>query len=849
MNTYTGTRPPIPEIVDISKLDNNRHASECRTFLNSVFRYETLKRAELERTWNRARAYDRNRQWNRPQRGTGGRLWYSWEPITFRQGEAKFPMPTRNIFSPAIQDEKARIIGVGSNPYVRLDDREAEDAAKLAKDVLLDRNEKTNWKEQNHLGAYHAAMFGQWIEASRWDVTLLKTIRGPVLSAVKCERCSFALADANIGAQQAADLRTSKPYPGAIHRLADEGGQAIDRVNGCPDCDSPMQPYEPPPDVFKQGAAPDPLGREFGKDRPLGEDITTVESPYGAFPMNQGIGYQTAEEMEEIGLRNPKPLDWIKARFQDIEGLVPEQDRELFRHHPAASSWAQTYTADGLWDQYALYDEWYKKPSRDFPRGRAIIMAGRKLLYSGELFIPNTEIPMVSVQWAQWELREGEVWGKPLAEDLFSVQDNINSGISQAMNMTQKWTDPKLVLHDGMNLDFTGGNNSQYASDVWTVNTRGLPPEVQQKYPFILPNNANPGNLWQMYDRDRDHVETASGARAAEVGNVQGVELNYSALLFAAQKSAERRKPRTDGIRELKRKIWTHRLRLIAALYTEERLISYQDENSAERTRKIRGLELKNQTEVTLEDEPVVDSAIAERASIQQGLDWGTIRTTAAGGSYGADRRINRAIGVPEELNEDRDIQQDDAGEEWEAFIERGEEPMIDQQADDHLIHYNAHSLALESRHARNLKATLAKKGITWAAVLKATWEWERLLQDLQLSQQAVRSAPTPQVMAEQLPPDQVAVMQQKVAQAQQRTQTFPVVLELQIYDVWLRLLAAHGITNPPKELLLLVRFKAHDLAHWKMALPPPMPAAPAPPGAPGAAPPPPAAAAAPPPQ
>lgn len=837
LTTTAGKRPPIPAIpADLANATNNSHATECRIFMDHVFRYETLKRAELERAWNRARSYDRNRQWLRPMRGgAGGRMWFAWEPIVLNKGDAKFPMPTRNIFSPAIQDEKARLIGVGSKPYVRLDDKDAEDAALLAKHALIDRNEKTNWKEQNHLGCYHAAMFGQWIQECSWDVTRLKTIRGPVLGAVKCDRCNFALADPNVNAQQAAQLRTTKAYPGNVHRIVNTAdGTGKDQVQGCVDCNSPMGPYEPPPAVFNaQGAAgADMFGQPFGKDRPLGEDVTRVISPYSAFPGNQGFGYQTAEDMEEIGLRTTETLNWIKARHEDTEGLRPEENKELFRHHPATSAFGPSYGYDGLWDQYALYDRWFLKPTTDFPRGRAIIMAGRKLLFSGELFIAGTDIPMTGIQWAQWELREGEIWGKSLAEDLHSVQDNINSGVSQAMELGQKWTNPKMIMHEGMNVDFSGGNNSKYASDIWTVNTRGLPPEIAAKYPYTFGNTGNPGTLFQLYDRDHDHVETASGARAAEVGNVSGVELNYSALLFAAQKSAERRKPRTDGIRELKRKTWSHRLRMIAGLYTEERLIHYQDDHSETRTRKIKGLELKNQTEVTLEDEPIVDSAIAERASIQQGLSWGTIRTSAAGGPYGADRRINRAIGVPESLNEDRNAQEDDAREEWETFQTNGEEPYIDRVADNHAIHYATHNAALESREARELKAALKKSGITWGSILRVTWEWERMLGDLLLSQQVVRAAPKPDVLARELPPAQIAQVQQKLTQAKARTMSFPSVLELQIFDVFSRLIAANEIEMTP-ELHTLVRMKSHALGHWKLAQAGPVMPAP-PPGAPG---------------
>jgi hypothetical protein len=848
-----GKRPKVPEIPDdLTSLTDNGHATECRAFLDHVFQYETIKRAELERGWNRARLYDRNKQWNRRLSGQGGRLWYAWEPIVLKVGETKFPMPTRNIFSPAMQDEKARIIGVGTKPYVRIDDRDAEEAAKLGKHALLHRNETTGWDAQNAHGAYHAAMFGQWIECVDWDVSLLKTIRGPVLGAVKCARCSFALANTDVDPAQAQELRATKSFPAAIHRTVGPGGAVQDTVKECPDCgDQPMQPYDPPPAAFREGAPPDALGQPFGKDRPLGEDTTRVISPYSFFPQNQGAGYQTDLEMEEYGIRTPRTPDWVEERYEDIEGLDAEQDREKFRHHPADNTAPIYSAADGLWDGYLLYDEWYKKPCRRFPRGRVIIMAGRKLLYSGELYVEGTEIPMNDCRVAQWEPREGVIWGKPLAEDMFSVQDNINSGISQAMNMTQKWTDPKILLHEGMNLNFTGGQNSQYASDIWTVNTRGIPPEIAAKFPMEIGNKANPGTIFEMYDRDHDHVADATGARAAETGNVSGVELNYSALLFAATKSAERRKPRNMGIRALKKGIWTTRLRMIAGLYTEERQVQYQDDNNETITKKLQGIELKGQTQVTLEDEPLVDSAIAERAAIQQGLEWGTVKTSQNGGAYGCDRRINRAIGVPELLNEDNNIQDDDARDEWASYLSKGDEPMIDKQADNHAIHYETHNVAMESREARELKKAIAQQGVPWSMFLRATWEWERLFKELTASRLAIQTAPSPEQLQRTMPPAMVMEVGAKLAKAKQNLMGFPAVLELQIFDVFTRLCTAYKIDINIPELKQLARFKAHGLGHWWLAtqmMAPPMgaPAGPGPGGPPAAGGPPPPAAAAP---
>ena len=187
-----GARPQVPPVgnPDIwntpAGANDLSHASRCRIFLNYVFHYETLKLAELERGWNRARLYDANHQWLRPYMSASGRMWFTWEPIRFRKGDAKFPMPKRNVFSPAIQDEVSRLVGVGTKPYVRVDDPEAEDGAKAARQALLGRNEQTGWDEQNRQGCYHAAMFGQWIHETGWRINLMDTVRRAPTEAMAC---------------------------------------------------------------------------------------------------------------------------------------------------------------------------------------------------------------------------------------------------------------------------------------------------------------------------------------------------------------------------------------------------------------------------------------------------------------------------------------------------------------------------------------------------------------------------------------------------------------------------------------------------------------------------------------
>jgi len=848
---WVGQRAPqLPPICDPEDISDSRHASELRNYLNWWFRWRTTKRAELERGWNRARLYHAAKQWLQPFRRAGAeRLWYAWEPLRLPDKSRLFPRPVINVFSKAIHHEVAWLIGVGSRPYVRVDDPDKREGAELAKQVLLDRNEKTEWEDDQRTGAYAAAMFGQWIECSSFEFDVTKTTAGPPTEAVMCKPCGFLLREPEVDGKYVPHLTSAynaveqslDPYAGINQREA----RNINRVVACPRCGHELEPVEDMPEsMWRSGR--DSLERSLTVHRAIGEDVTWTASPYDFYPENQGVGYESDRDMQAFGLRQPLRADWVKNRFEMARRLniKPYFDAEIFSHHPMVLTAGMGHTAafsDGIWQEWGILDRLYIKPSSDEARGRAIVMWGLNLLMDDEYFHPETDIPRVECAVAQWEKRHREIWGKPEAEDLFSRQDNINSTKSQMMNIRQKWTDPKLVLHAGMNFRQRGGPGDLYSTDILEVDWTGVTPEIAAKFPMTIGEKSPSSQIAQELKDEIEMVEKLSGQTGAATGDVSGVEFNYSALLFSATKSAEVRKPRTAALRRLKRKIWTHRLRNIANFYREDRLIHYRDDSNEWAVKQVRGFMLQGQTDVALEDEPLVDSAIAERASIDQAVQWGTIRPTKLGGSYVVDRKLNRAINLPPELNEDRNIQEDNAHAEWMAWVEKGIEPVVDLYADEHQIHGKRHALDLEGPLARKLHKALAQRDIEWGRdVLIACWEWERMLDELTgmraLVTQAVSEKPIEKMIEFGFPEPQILDAQNKLMVAARAVQGFPAQLDRQIFVVWMRLLQA---SRQPKlfepqgtlfgPLLALVRMKAHLLAHNRILMGTSEPQAPAP--------------------
>lgn len=883
--SYTGNRPPVPDIG--TDPDDTQHAGRCRVFLDHVFVYTTSKRLELERGWNRARLFDKPIQWLMPARGSSSSSWFTWEPQRVQRGRPVVPRPIRNIFSPAIQVEVSRLVGVGSKPYVRVDDPDATDAADLSKNVLLDRNERTGWDLDNRLGAYHAAMFGQWIQTIRRELSFIDTKAHPVTGSVACEACGYRLADERIPEEQLRNAGSRFPQAIGRRRIPGKELEFESFAQACPGCGhekfGPSAVPRPPSGNY-QDAGNDQIGRPLFQDLPKGEEKTEPTSPYCFFPANQGIGYQKDDDMREFGIRTPRDLDYLAEHYERGDEITAESDVDLYQHHPVVMGhWGLSYRPEGVWRNHALEDVYVQKPTRKFPRGRVIIMAGRRLLQDSELFIEGTDIPWIDTRVAQWELIENEIWGKSLASDLFSVQVNINSAISQRMDIRQKWTSPKLILHQGQDIQFTGGSDGLWASDVWRVDSRGLPPEVQARYPIPFGHQGADTSITAEIQSELEFVPQISGAFDPETGNVSGAELNYSALLFAATKSAERRKPRIDGFRLLKRRIWTLRLRHVAAFQTDPELIHLRDDHDEMTVRQFRGQALRNQTDVALEDEPLVDSSVALRAGIEQALGWGTLKTSANGGTPATDRLINRALNLPEDLSKDTVVQEKLARREWLTWVEKGVEPGIDEAADHHGIHWITHAGdLLNSRQARILMQVLLVQHQTpWSKVLIAVTRWRQLLAELSAAADLIEQAPALLEQSNELirqmtagaeadaqiegedpiqadiaarpivdAKNQQASLMREVQKAQAKLGgAFPDALELRIQVVWQRLLIANGVgvvkgvgtdgatpmavLVPP--LITLVRAWAHALAAyllWKG-----MGTAQVAPGGPGAAP------------
>ena len=200
----------------------------------------------------------------------------------------------------------------------------------------------------------------------------------------------------------------------------------------------------------------------------------------------------------------------------------------------------------------------------------------------------------------------------------------------------------------------------------------------------------------------------------------------FSALQLLEKKSNEGRKPRTERFRGMKRRIYKHQLLLMHEFYREKRYYRVRGKNDKWAVKAFIGADLHGQTNVMLEDEPIIDVAIARRTGIMTGIQIGTVKA----GPASANRRINRYLEIPLDINEDENNQVDLAETELSEWFKEGVEPVIDEDGDDNNIHWQVHKEELNREERREMK-----KQCHWSEVLLAITGWKDQLKGIEAAE------------------------------------------------------------------------------------------------------------------
>jgi hypothetical protein len=163
---------------------------KIKDFLDHVISQINSYRLERFGIWERVRLFKQGYQWLSPDYNDDPTQTPFWKVQEMDESNWS-PLPVQNEILEPLSNETARLQGNGSRPYIKptVDTADAERGAALAKDVLMDRLDLLGWREAEHEGATSMVDFGTWILKTYWDVDYSRTIRTPVLDAMKCPGC------------------------------------------------------------------------------------------------------------------------------------------------------------------------------------------------------------------------------------------------------------------------------------------------------------------------------------------------------------------------------------------------------------------------------------------------------------------------------------------------------------------------------------------------------------------------------------------------------------------------------------------------------------------------------------
>lgn len=589
-----------------------------------------------------------------------------------------------------------------------------------------------------------------------------------------------------------------------------------------------LEPFTPVDEELQQK---DFLGRDLGEDVPLGEWKIKTCMPDTIFLENLGIGVRL-NEFQEITEVHVESLEWICNRYENGHQVKAESPRALMEYHQVAGERAIAYGSDGsgmtLFGNHARVKETHKKPWREevkdaqgrgtgkyrMNRGRTLIIASDVVLFDGDYLMesktnPGTTFPRVEYLYCPQRLRSGggEHSGISESEGIFDACENIVEIKSQIQDARQTEGSPKWLVPRGVNFDYERGGN---AGDVWIHDPI---PESNVK-PERIPSELINSEIFTELSSDTDYIARRTRLNDVESGNVPAGITAALALQILAEQSGEVRRPRIRRIREMLQRLYRHGLVLMHELVREPRKYWEKDDRNDWTEKCWTGADMMGQTDVRIDAEPEHDSDVQQKQIVTDSVDKGLIDLQ----NPRMRRLTAKKTGLPAEIYEDEDLQEESAEREFQELMDEDVPPVVDMDLDYHMAHNQRHGLDMHSEKWRELE-----KDAGWGTVELLLWGWQEAF-DMQ------PGAPVPMLdPATGQPVIDPATGQPATAPGpetpgleQHVRETMPTIkaMELIILEAWKLILQEAGYVVPPhqaKALQKVLRMRAHNSAHKRL--------------------------------
>ncbi len=386
-----------PSNLDLSDVQSEDH-SKLVDKINSFYTADASAKSQMSYHWERNHLMLDGRQW----------IVYSgdrqWQKLKVQKANEYIPRPVTNYMWSAYQTLKSYVIkdkprsSIWPNTQLNKD----KTAAKIGKLCLEANWERLKEQANYEVAACNLVTYGTVFKKDYWDVSSLTMVRVPKMTQVPIN-----------------DPMTGQP-------VGSTDKPELDPVTG-------EQLYE---------------------ELPLGDVNTCIVEPFRMTLDPLALNLHEAKWLMECSVQ---PLSWIVETYSREEpgytGLADKvkEDKTL---NTSLERWYKLRTSsglkgmtggtdsgsagDGMVENSAVVKEYYEAPSKNYPKGRMVVVAGDQCLYADRSPYEGPE----KGDWhpyseCRWELVPGRYWGKSPLDEIAEINKQINS-IDSVMILIRK---------------------------------------------------------------------------------------------------------------------------------------------------------------------------------------------------------------------------------------------------------------------------------------------------------------------------------------------------------------------------------------------------------------------------
>lgn len=734
--------------------DLSAQESDIKSFRDRHFsRYATYRNRHMQRITT-ALYYILGRQWVQQDNkilpeGARGFAIRDMED----EENVELPRPVTNFVAPAVDTEFATLSKRQWVPKIPTFSRDPrmEAASKVADDVLNDRLKKLGWEDIRDRFILNLIHMGTATLHSFWEQSYYETSWVSVPEPHICMGCGAVLASRSLPKTMIVAIQN-----GSTASLADvpDDDEEVEMTN-CPKCASglPLQRTEL---NEPQSRLLDAFGRPLGEDLPKGNTALELVTPFEYYPQNAGIGI-TPETARFHGIAKVRSLDWVEEHHPElIDEVTPESPTELMREHPLLGEWdllgRYDYALDaGIYDHHVLVYDLFALPSYRFKDGRAIRLIGttQQLIARNEALIrrvtdesgAEAAVPTDCVCSAVWKPREGEFWGKTLADDLLSPQNRVNGIDAQVIEARERMGSPNLMIPEDANLDGPEYRSGYGLGKLFKYQPSAINPAAK---PEVFGAVLMPSGVAQERTAAIDAMTRIIGPADIETGEAPRNITTTSGLQILGEQAERRRATRERGITSTFKKIWEHQLQLLWTLRVDDDTYEAKLPDGSWEVRQYNRQHIAGQTKVEIERQAYIDRSIIVRESTRQAL----VDQLYDASTPMARKKLLELMGLPTDVNEDTNLQIEHARRQWVDFVDNQMIPVIDPTLDNALIRFHVLGTMMLQDEGKNLAHSAL-----WPDILPLIAGWKDEFATLSQQDAATRAQyggePAPEAAAE----------------------------------------------------------------------------------------------------